>query len=131
MDTWLRSPELSIVKPDAATGQRVMAEVLTAVLSVHSFNVVHRDLQRVNMVIDSDGHLLLTDFGISDWMTNEKFVGEDPRGMIIFLEHNILPKPIIDEIHIDLIKTLKNMTNAQMPGKFFIRGNNFCCYSSF
>lgn len=112
---------MSIEKPDPATGQRIVAELLTAVMSVHSYNVIHRDLQRVNMVIDSDGHLLLTDFGISSWFTNEKHVKEDTRGMVLFLKGNIFPKPIIDEHQKNLIQSLKNMTNAQMPGMLIIQ----------
>ena len=34
---------------------------------MHSYNIVHRDLKPENVLLDSKGHLKLTDFGLSEW----------------------------------------------------------------
>ncbi|KAL9256172.1 putative serine/threonine protein kinase IREH1 [Drosera capensis] len=42
-----------------------IAEVVLALEYVHSLNVVHRDLKPDNLLIAHDGHIKLTDFGLS------------------------------------------------------------------
>lgn len=91
---------------------------MAAALSVHSFNVVHLDTQRANMVIDSDGHLLLTDFGFAQWLTDDKITQREWRMMIRFFIW-IFPKPIIDEDQISFLNLLNNMTDAQISGKIY------------
>ncbi|KAK4534539.1 hypothetical protein CDCA_CDCA02G0564 [Cyanidium caldarium] len=41
------------------------AEMLVAIEYLHSLGVVHRDLKPENVLLDRDGHLVLTDFGLS------------------------------------------------------------------
>ena len=42
-----------------------MAEVLLALEDLHANDIIFRDLKPDNVVIDKDGHALLTDFGLS------------------------------------------------------------------
>lgn len=42
-----------------------MAEMILAVFSLHSLGYIHRDLKPDNFLVDSKGHLKLTDFGLS------------------------------------------------------------------
>eukprot|EP01121_Diplochlamys_sp_Union-15-3_P006650 TRINITY_DN17158_c0_g1_i1.p1 TRINITY_DN17158_c0_g1~~TRINITY_DN17158_c0_g1_i1.p1 ORF type:complete len:327 (+),score=60.73 TRINITY_DN17158_c0_g1_i1:117-983(+) len=42
-----------------------MAEMILAVESVHRLGYIHRDLKPDNFLIDKEGHLKLTDFGLS------------------------------------------------------------------
>ncbi len=41
-----------------------MAEAILAVESVHKLNYIHRDLKPDNILIDKNGHIKLTDFGL-------------------------------------------------------------------
>jgi len=47
-----------------------MAELLLAIEHVHAHNVIHRDIKPENVFIDTDGHIVLGDFGIS-WLFDE------------------------------------------------------------
>jgi len=42
-----------------------MAEMILAVFALHSLGYIHRDLKPDNFLVDSKGHLKLTDFGLS------------------------------------------------------------------
>ncbi len=42
-----------------------IAEILLALEYVHSKGIIYRDLKPDNIIIDADGHIKLTDFGLS------------------------------------------------------------------
>lgn len=41
-----------------------IAEIISSIECVHSMNYIHRDLKPDNILIDKDGHVKLTDFGL-------------------------------------------------------------------
>ena len=47
------------------------AEVILALEELHANKIIYRDLKAENIVLDKDGHCLLTDFGVS-----KKLVGK-------------------------------------------------------
>ena len=48
------------------TAKYYIAEIIQAVDALHNIKIIHRDLKPDNVLIDSQGHLKLTDFGLSD-----------------------------------------------------------------
>lgn len=50
--------------------QFVVAELINALEYLHKSNIIHRDLKPENVLFNSEGHVVLTDFGTS------KFVDE-------------------------------------------------------
>ncbi len=42
-----------------------IAEILLAIEYLHSEGIIYRDLKPDNIIVDEDGHIKLTDFGLS------------------------------------------------------------------
>lgn len=56
--------------------QFYIAELVLAIESVHKMGFIHRDIKPDNILIDKDGHIKLTDFGLCTgfrWTHNSKY----------------------------------------------------------
>lgn len=52
---------------DEEVAQRYLAEILLSLEYLHNSGIIHRDLKPDNVLIDTEGHLKLTDFGLSEF----------------------------------------------------------------
>jgi len=77
--------EKDILSEDAT--RFYIAEIAMAILSVHRLNYVHRDLKPDNILLDTHGHIKLSDFGLckafdtgSNYLDQYKSVAKDAAG---------------------------------------------------
>ncbi|EGR34427.1 protein kinase domain protein [Ichthyophthirius multifiliis] len=66
-----------LMKKDILTEQECQfyaSEILLSIESVHKMNYIHRDLKPDNILIDKNGHIKLTDFGLCKYMVNYQYI---------------------------------------------------------
>ena len=59
--------------------ERLLNEALSALEHAHSLGLIHRDLKPENMLIEPDGRLRITDFGLALALRGERFGGATSR----------------------------------------------------
>eukprot|EP01016_Furgasonia_blochmanni_P045974 TRINITY_DN6552_c0_g1_i4.p1 TRINITY_DN6552_c0_g1~~TRINITY_DN6552_c0_g1_i4.p1 ORF type:complete len:526 (+),score=128.19 TRINITY_DN6552_c0_g1_i4:273-1850(+) len=67
------------------------AEILMAIEFLHSMDIVYRDLKPENILMDVDGHIKLSDYGLS------KYVGCNRVGMTMVGTWDYLPPEVITQ----------------------------------
>ena len=63
---------LKNIKFDEERTKFYAAEIVLGLADLHQKNIVHRDLKFSNVMLDRDGHLKLTDFGLSKILEGDK-----------------------------------------------------------
>lgn len=57
---------------DVRSTRFIVAELIVAIDSLHQRKVIYRDLKLENILLDEDGHVKLTDFGLSKLLVPEE-----------------------------------------------------------
>lgn len=104
-------------KPDRATAKIILAESVVAVETVHSAGIKIEDLHYGNFLIDNEGHIVISDFGFSTPLKDDKDSFLDWN--MLYGETTHLFHQLKDRFEIDfkIQEFLANMTDAQVPGK--------------
>lgn len=68
------------------------AEVLLAVQSLHRRDIIFRDLKPDNVVIDEEGHAMLTDFGLSKEGIDDNISAKSFCGSLAYLAPEMLKR---------------------------------------
>lgn len=117
---------VSTKAPDVLTAKLILAEIVIAVEELHRLNIIHGDLNTKNIVIDGDGHLILTDFGFAEKHPDEEWPSKSKRDWeyLSSICYSMFCRLKRDEIMQSLIHMLRNMTDIQLPGKWVIQNDN-------
>lgn len=65
--------------------QFVVAELINALEYLHKSNIIHRDLKPENVLFNSEGHVVLTDFGTSKFVDEQVAEAESSRRKASFV----------------------------------------------
>ena len=99
-------------------GPRMIKEILSGLEFLHSRGIVHRDLKPSNVLVDVEGHMKLSDFGISRTLNeDETTVCTDVKGT-----HGWMPAEVIKAMNRGEKCRFKKKSDIQVSGMiaFFV-----------
>lgn len=99
--------------PDAATTQLILAIVVSLVERIHYENFAHGDISFSNILLDSNGRFILTDFGYSKIISDDKDSKYDWKSISQMCDE-LFSHPNDSEWSVR--NMLRNMSDALLPG---------------
>lgn len=111
---------------DEKTASFYAAEMALALRHLHDVGVVYRDLKPENCLLDSNGHLVLTDFGLSKISTSQGGDGADRCNSIIGTPEYMAPEVLRGEDYSFAVDwwSLGTVIYDMLSGKPPFTGNN-------
>jgi len=67
-----------------------VCEIILAIEHLHSHNIIYRDLKPDNVLVNDDGHIKLTDFGLSKIIQGDYYNSTSPVGSHAYLAPEVL-----------------------------------------
>ena len=77
---------------DEQTAKYYIAEILLALEELHTRDIIYRDLKPDNIVIDLEGHVRLTDFGLSKEQVTDQTSAMSFCGSIAYLAPEMIKR---------------------------------------
>lgn len=105
----------------AAAAKLILAELIVSVESMHKKNVLHLDLHSGNVLVDSDGHLVVIDYGYAKWLSDKiPFINFDWFSISRTFS-GAFKCANVDEYPKDILHMLHDMKDEQVPGNTLMR----------
>jgi serine/threonine protein kinase len=67
-------------------------EMILAIEELHNHDIIYRDLKPENVMFDADGHVKITDFGLSKQMPKDDFMTKTFCGTIAYIAPEVLKR---------------------------------------
>lgn len=103
--------------PDATTAKRILAETVAIVEKLHNVNIIHGDLSFSNILIDKNGHFVLTDFAFST-QSSDKDASKCDWNRLYYMCYRLFAQPKRNKNEFSVMKLLGRMTDAHIQGDF-------------
>lgn len=104
--------------PDAKTAKQILAEIVVLIEKLHNANIIHRDLSLSNILIDQNGHFVLTDFAFSTQSVDAD-ASKCDWDRLYYMCYRLFTAPKRNKNEFDVMKLLRNMSDAQLPGNSY------------
>jgi len=69
---------------------KYMKQILSGVKTLHENNIIHRDLKPGNILVDSEGNLKMSDYGISKQLTKDMMYAKTTQGTLWYSSPELL-----------------------------------------
>lgn len=73
-----------------AEAYKIFAQIVQGMKYIHSKNIIHRDLKPENILLDTDGRILICDFGLSTQMTRFSTKAQTFAGTLPYMAPEML-----------------------------------------
>eukprot|EP01035_Chromulina_nebulosa_P007498 gene7498-10125_t len=81
----------------------ILREVIQGIVYLHSYKYIHRDIKPGNILVNSNGDIKLSDFGVSGWMfTHTKGVAKTFVGTLCYMAPEVMEQTVGYDLKADI-----------------------------